>query len=210
MRGLAQCYARSGRSDHAYPHLSRALELFETAGDRINQASIHLRLAWLDEQHGRPAEGLSHAEQARDLFHIAGYRAADGWVLTHIASCHARLGNHQQAIACYQQVLRKMTQDVEATYSEAGACDGLGHAHHSLANHEQAIAFYQRAINLYRQMGDRAFEAPVLTRLADTYHAAGDLDAARQAWQHALNILDELHHPDADEIRAKLQTPTHS
>jgi hypothetical protein len=26
-----------------------------------------------------------------------------------------------------------------------------------------------------------------------------------QAWQHALHILDELDHPDADRVRAKLQ-----
>ena len=27
---------------------------------------------------------------------------------------------------------------------------------------------------------------------------------ARGAWQQALRILDDLHHPDADQIRAKL------
>jgi hypothetical protein len=52
-----------------------------------------------------------------------------------------------------------------------------------------------------------------LDHLGDAYHAAGDRDAARDAWQQAVNILDQLGivragtgpgYPDADEIRAKL------
>jgi NB-ARC domain len=42
------------------------------------------------------------------------------------------------------------------------------------------------------------------THLGDTYHATNDLDAAREAWQQALTILDQLDHPDAGQIRAKL------
>ena len=37
-------------------------------------------------------------------------------------------------------------------------------------------------------------------------YAAGDATraAARAAWQHALTILDDLDHPDAEPVRAKL------
>ena len=41
-------------------------------------------------------------------------------------------------------------------------------------------------------------------RLGDTHHVADDLDAARQAWQHALTILDDLASPDASLVEAKL------
>ena len=44
----------------------------------------------------------------------------------------------------------------------------------------------------------------ILTHLGDTHHAAGDPDAARDAWQQALTILDDLDHPDAAQVRAKL------
>jgi len=53
-------------------------------------------------------------------------------------------------------------------------------------------------------MGGRYYEADTLTRLGDTHHAAGDPDAARDAWHHALSILDDLDHPDADHVRTKL------
>jgi hypothetical protein len=46
--------------------------------------------------------------------------------------------------------------------------------------------------------------AIVLDHLGDTRHGAGDPRAARGAWQQALAILDDIHHPDAETIRAKL------
>jgi hypothetical protein len=50
--------------------------------------------------------------------------------------------------------------------------------------------------------GNRYGEATSLAYLGDIYQAAG---AARRAWQHALDILDQLDHPDADQVRAKLR-----
>ena len=42
------------------------------------------------------------------------------------------------------------------------------------------------------------------THLIDE-HVSGDLGAARQGWQEALTMLDELDHPEAEAVRAKLQ-----
>jgi hypothetical protein len=35
-------------------------------------------------------------------------------------------------------------------------------------------------------------------------HAADELPRTRDAWQKAFTILDDLRHPDADEVRVKL------
>ena len=43
-----------------------------------------------------------------------------------------------------------------------------------------------------------------LGHIGDASHATGRLDDARAAWQDALAILDELRHPDAALIQAKL------
>jgi DNA-binding SARP family transcriptional activator len=50
---------------------------------------------------------------------------------------------------------------------------------------------------------------PDQQRRAATHHAAGYPDAARTTWQQALTILDQLDHPDADTIRAKLEDLDH-
>jgi predicted negative regulator of RcsB-dependent stress response len=47
-----------------------------------------------------------------------------------------------------------------------------------------------------------------IIRLGDAHHEAGDPAAARHAWQQAPNILDDLHHTDAAQVRDKLNSLT--
>jgi len=44
----------------------------------------------------------------------------------------------------------------------------------------------------------------VLTDLADVRHSLGDDQEARVGWQRAHDILVQLAHPDADEVRVRL------
>jgi hypothetical protein len=46
---------------------------------------------------------------------------------------------------------------------------------------------------------------PTPARLGDTHLAAARPDEAHEVWQQALAILEELDHPDADEVRARLR-----
>jgi hypothetical protein len=46
-----------------------------------------------------------------------------------------------------------------------------------------------------------------LGQIGDTRHAAGQPDEACAAWEEALAIFDNLHHPDAGQIRARLTGP---
>jgi tetratricopeptide (TPR) repeat protein len=75
---------------------------------------------------------------------------------------------------------------------------------HQLGNFREAADCYQRALGIAREDSHRWFEADTLTYLGDTRHAAGDLPQARQAWQQALAIFEDLQHPDAEKVRAKL------
>ena len=60
------------------------------------------------------------------------------------------------------------------------------------------------ALSIFRTAGDRWGEADTLTNLGDIRRAAGELLHAREAWQQALAILDDLQRPDAAKVRAKL------
>jgi tetratricopeptide (TPR) repeat protein len=89
-------------------------------------------------------------------------------------------------------------------YGQAITWDSLGYAHHHLGHHARAIACCQRALDLHRDIGDRYFQADTLTHLGDTHHAAGHPGGRPGTWQRALAILDELNHPDAEQLRAKV------
>jgi hypothetical protein len=80
---------------------------------------------------------------------------------------------------------------------EAGALNSVGwHYAHG--------GEYHQAQGLFRELGDNFNTACTLTRLGDNRHHAADPATARDAWHQALQILDELQHPDADRVRTKL------
>jgi tetratricopeptide (TPR) repeat protein len=87
---------------------------------------------------------------------------------------------------------------------EAATWDSLGYIRHQMGNHGQAVDCYQHALEIYEEGGHRYYQADTFTHMADVKQAAGDLDAARDAWQRALAILDDLGHPDAERVRANL------
>ncbi|WP_230859450.1 tetratricopeptide repeat protein [Actinoplanes aureus] len=82
---------------------------------------------------------------------------------------------------------------------------GLGVSHDRLGHQAQAVACYEQALDLCRMVGDRYLEADTLTHLGDAHHAVGEHEAARAAWQHSLFILDQLDHPDVEEVRTRLE-----
>jgi tetratricopeptide (TPR) repeat protein len=89
-------------------------------------------------------------------------------------------------------------------YGEAATLDSLGFAYHHLGHHKQANAYYREALDLRRTVGDRYGEAETLAHLGDTHHTMGDTAAAHGYWHDALAIFDELGHPDAAAVQAKL------
>ena len=75
----------------------------------------------------------------------------------------------------------------------------------SASGGSEAVECYRQALDLLRTIGHRYEQADTLTRLGDTHHAAGDLDAARDAWEQAQAIFEDLQHPDAEQVRHKLK-----
>jgi hypothetical protein len=51
---------------------------------------------------------------------------------------------------------------------------------------------------------DRPGEGVSLRGLGAALRQTGDLAGARECWQQALAILDDLGHPEADEVRSQL------
>ena len=202
-RGLGCAYSRMGRDQDAHAHLSQALGLFCRAGDRIGEARTHQDLSWLFDRQGRPDQALHHDRLALRLYRQEGHRAGQANALNAIGWLHTLLGHHQQALDYCGQALA-MHRALGNRRGQAATWDSLGYAHHHLGQLTEAITCYRRSLIVFRQLADRSNQAEILTHLGDTHRAAGHPHQAQDAWQQALDILDDLHHPDADQVRAKL------
>jgi tetratricopeptide (TPR) repeat protein/transcriptional regulator with XRE-family HTH domain len=204
-RLLANAHSKLGDYDQARAHLGDCLELYRRLGDRIGEAKTCQALAWVAERQSRYADALGHYEQALRLYQAAGHQTGQAESLNSVGWCHALLGDYRQARAFCRRSLT-LSSDIGHRQNEAYAWDSLGYSEHHCGQLAEAAACYQRALSLFRELGDRFNEADTLTRLGDTRHAAGELAQARATWQQALAALEDLQHPDASQLRAKLAT----
>jgi DNA-binding SARP family transcriptional activator/tetratricopeptide (TPR) repeat protein len=202
-RLLALACSAIGDDAEARSHLASSLTLYQRLGNRLGQAKVQLNLSLLAERQCRYADALSHAEQAQHLYQATGDKTNAAVAMNSVGWYHGLLGDYQQARACCEQALA-LCAETGHRWLEAAAWDSLGYAEHHLGNHAKAAACYQHALRSCRGSGDRLGEAATLTHLGDTQDAAGDSAQSRQAWQQALAIYDDLQHPDADEVRARL------
>jgi tetratricopeptide (TPR) repeat protein/transcriptional regulator with XRE-family HTH domain len=200
---LGNAYTRLGHYAEAKLHLQQALPLYQELGHRTGQPSTHLTLALVCEQQGHYTEALTHAQHALDLYRTTDNHVWQANALNYIGWYQAQLGNYQQALTHCQQALN-LHRKLGNRRGEANTLDSLGYAHHRLSQYEHALACYQQALTLHTEGGDQYGEAVTLTHLGDTHHTTGNDTAARQTWQQALTIFDQLDHPDADTIRAKI------
>ena len=116
------------------------------------------------------------------------------------------MGEYEQALVACRRALA-IAEEVGDVHSQAGTLDSIGVAHNGLGEHRQAAACFHRALHLCRTAEglSRPFEFALLHHLGDAHRAMGDADAARLAWQRALDLLQGSDMAEADDVRAKLR-----
>jgi tetratricopeptide (TPR) repeat protein/transcriptional regulator with XRE-family HTH domain len=205
-RGLARAYSRMGRYADAYEEYQQVLDGYRKVGDEPAAAHAELDLAAAEEHMGHPDRALWHAEEALRLYRATDHpvgcaRAlnAVGWYQTQVGDPAGAAQSCREAIA--------ILQPLDDPHGLAASWDSLGCAHLQLGEHEEAVDGFQRALDMARALGDRYSQAIVLGHVGDARHATGEEAGARDAWKQALEIFEELRHPGADPIRAKLDSP---
>ena len=106
----------------------------------------------------------------------------------------ARLGEYAEALLACQEALT-LARKLGNRKGEAHCTDSLAYIHRGLGEHEQAIEHYHRAARCSRRAAPDLAQAEAWTSLGDTYAETDQHDAARDAWQFALEIHEHLDHP---------------
>jgi DNA-binding SARP family transcriptional activator/tetratricopeptide (TPR) repeat protein len=206
-RYLGDALLLGSRPAEAYGHLQAALALSGQLGDRISQADTELSLAEALGQLGQPAEALARSRRSLEAYQAAGHDAGQATALNHIGWWHLMLGNYEQGLAACQDAIELIpcTDDLSLRFVQAATLDTIGYAHHHLGHYGDAVARYQEALHAYQSLGELKLQATILDHLGDTCLVAADPAAARDAWRQALAIFDDLSHPGAAQVRAKIR-----
>lgn len=195
-RCLANALISLGNCDDAHAELQASLAISRQLDDPEMEGDAHLNLGCLFARCKDYEKAISHSWQALERFRAAGHRGSQAKALNNVGWYHANVGNYELTVTYCKQAL--------SVKEHPNTLDSLGYAHHRLGHFPQAFDCFERALDLYRDLGDRYFEALVLTHLGDAHQSASHPDAAADAWKQSLVILDDLRHPSASEIREKL------
>ncbi|WP_406453197.1 tetratricopeptide repeat protein [Streptomyces sp. NBC_01622] len=194
---------RLDRPDEADAHLSRALELFGEIGDLGGRSRTLRRLAFLANGRGRHEAALDHYAEASALCRAAGRRNDEAGIANEVGWTYILMGKYEDALTeCGRAV--SAHRETGDRNGEAAALDSLGYAHHHLHDHDRALECYEQALRVYREIRDRYLEADTLVHIGDTRRAAHQDTQAALVWREALGILDEIGHPDAEQVRHRL------
>jgi tetratricopeptide (TPR) repeat protein len=202
---LGYATARLGHYEEAYAHLEYALRIHTERGDEAEQGYVHNSVAVTLSDQGRYDEALTYARRALKCYITAGDLPGQALALNNLGWFHAMLGDHAEALSACGQAMDLHRELGSSPEDVANTLDSLGYAHQQAGHHAEATNCYRQAVDLHREIGSSWGVAETLCHLGDVRHAVGDPAAARTAWEEALTILDDLHHPDRERIRAKLK-----
>ena len=202
--GLAHAFVWLQRLDEARDHADRADALCHGSDDVTLQAHTAMDLAFLFDKQGAHDDALQYARRAHALFHVARDRHGTGLGLNQVAWSQAQLGDFAAAAGTAREAVAHF-EALRNVAAEANAWDTLGYAEHGLGRHDRAAECYRRSHELFTVAGDRYGQAFALAHLGDVLADVDDTDAARASWTDALAVLDDLGHPEAAEVRAKLR-----
>jgi DNA-binding SARP family transcriptional activator/tetratricopeptide (TPR) repeat protein len=203
LHGLAIGRLHAGRLHESGPLFLDARRLYETVADPAGQASVCHGLQVLAERQGHSADMLRYAMRALELYTAAGHQAGQAGALNNVGYSYALLGDYQRALDYCQQALAA-TQRLGERCWEAGTWHSLGYIHHKLGHCRRAIACYEQSLQMCRELADRYNEADTLDHLGNVHAAEGDAGSAHRVWTEALRIFEDIDHPAADPVRAKL------
>jgi tetratricopeptide (TPR) repeat protein/transcriptional regulator with XRE-family HTH domain len=203
-RYLGRAQRNLGHIRDARAHFATAAALSHRLGDHRGEARAWIGFSASCESMDQLPESLSSSLRALALAESAGDLDLQAKASNNVGYDYAMLGDPGQGLVYCRRALHLLRQ-TRNRFLEAHTWDSLGYINVQLGDYQRAITSYQRAVALFRQTGAPFLAAQSLTQLGDIYDTAGDLQQAHDTWQQALAILDNLAHPNATEVRSKLQ-----
>ncbi|MEU4446096.1 tetratricopeptide repeat protein [Actinosynnema sp. NPDC050801] len=199
LRLLADALARTGQRDDALDLLHTSLAESINLGDDDACRQAHLSFVRLLEGERTFEDALQHALRALHLARDKDLLAqADG--LTAVSRQLCLLGEAEKALS-FGTRAREFYIRLGQLEGEASILSTIGLAQQQLGHHGEAIASYERSVELDRILGDAYWEARALNGLADVYYLLDEQEEVRLLRAQALEILESLHHPDAEAVR---------
>ncbi|WP_432880958.1 BTAD domain-containing putative transcriptional regulator [Kribbella sp. CA-245084] len=202
-RNLARIHLKLRQLDEALDEHRQALDLSRSLGDVTGEAHAYIGIGRVLSAYGRKAEAIVASTEAQRRYLQVGHLPGHAMALNNEGWDHAALGDYGRAIHCCGQALAEL-REIGELDGEADTLDSLAFAYARLGRHDDALRCYRRVIELEEQLGRRLQLADAYDSTGDIHKAIGEHATAHDYWSRAAGIFEDLDHPSAAAVRAKL------
>jgi tetratricopeptide (TPR) repeat protein len=187
-----------GHLSEAGDYLRRALARRATGGDREGEPETRLGVAMMYRERGtfesdarRLGEALAEAEKVLAIAREIGDRVPEINALNMIGSVMSLLGDTPAALRSHQDAL-SLAIEVDHDYGIVLAHIGLAAAYLAAEDQDQAAEHAWKASEVGERNGLRLVAGQIQFVIGQIHWKAGRLTAAKDAWEHARAIFQEI------------------
>ncbi len=208
LKCLAQLYSKHlGQVDEAITLLHKCLEA-EACIDHVK--GIADTLAAIGSIYYGKLEQVEVAiallQESLELYSYGGNIMAKAHTLNQLAWLCAQHKKIDQAISYYQQFADHLEEHIGKVSLQAWALHEIAYLYAQQGENNQAIDYYQQALDLRELIGDLQGKAETLAMLGQVLaDEQGDSATALTYVQESLEILQQLHSPEAEKEAEKVQ-----
>jgi DNA-binding SARP family transcriptional activator len=200
LNGLGLVYQDIGQYERSLEYLHECLARSREYGLESMTLSA---LNNIGTTHGKKGDH----EDAIDFFKQVADRAGDlqkrAGALGNLGEVYRRAGDLAAALEYGQRAWELIVQ-TDDPHGAAMKRLNLAETCRLTGDLDSAIDHAAAALAVFRDGGDRVAAGEALTYLGSALHQRGDLDEARRAWLEALEILQQIGAPEADDVRRYL------
>jgi tetratricopeptide (TPR) repeat protein len=201
---LASAHYSRGQYETSARLNQRSIDLFAERGDRYWESK-----AWTNR--GYDLVALQRFDEAETSFQrgletqsAAGDLTGQGYGHYGLGLLNTGRGRFEEAVRHFREALRCQEESGEE-FAVGLILHELARTYADAETPTAAIDTFRRAVAHRQEIGHRQGEAASLRGLGTALRDSGDVDGARQAWEQALAILDDLADSEADVVRTDLR-----
>jgi CHAT domain-containing protein/Tfp pilus assembly protein PilF len=188
---IGTSHRRQGDYFNAISHLSEALRIAKSIGDKTREQASLNNLANVYLTSGSYSKALQYSTQALFLSRKTGNKLADIHNLSNIGHVYKVRGDNEEAMNYYKAAL-KVARESGYEDRESDALSWVANVLLDEGEHERAIAYQNQALMIAQELKYRSREGFALRSLGEVSQELEDHLEAIQHYQQALKIGQEI------------------
>jgi len=184
-------------------HLDQAQRMLRELGDTTGCAAALDSLGMVLHEAGESGPGLVALETSLELCRAAEFLVGQAKVLCNVGLVLATMGRTEEARQRLAEAAAFAAR-LDDRHLEATVQHNLGYARACEGRFIEAERSYQQALLIREDIGDAEGRASTLEKIGTLLHDTGNPAHGTRYWEAALVVFDEIAHPKAAEVRARL------